>query len=177
MTATLLRVDVATRYLAGARAAVAKYGKIEHWDVSCVTDMDYLFWDAAGFNADISKWQTGNVVTMQGMFEGATSFNAFIGGWNTASVTTMRGMFREAKAFDQPIGGWDTSSVTDMTYMFYVATSFDQPIGNWNTSSLKSCAHIAPAPCSGAARRYPASGYPANAFVLALVFLGMSSAF
>ena len=107
-------VDAATRYLVDAGAATAKYGKIEHWDVSCVTDMSELFKDAAGFNADISEWQTGNVVTMHGMFRGATSFDGVIGGWNTASVKNMAWMFYGATSFNQSIGRWNTTSVTDM---------------------------------------------------------------
>ena len=52
---------------------VTKYGPIEEWDTSLVTNMDRVFWGADGtgastfksqFNADISKWFMGAVTTM-----------------------------------------------------------------------------------------------------------------
>ena len=55
-------------------AAIVKYGLIENWDVSEVTNLQSLFRttgnaqsdrDRASFNGDISKWQTGKVTNMQ----------------------------------------------------------------------------------------------------------------
>ena len=50
---------------------VLKYGAIEEWDVSEVTNMRYVFYgggDSAStfgtFNADLSKWDTGSVTKM-----------------------------------------------------------------------------------------------------------------
>ena len=50
---------------------VAKYGPIEEWDVSEVTNMKDLLYDPGystfqTFNADLSNWNTGAVTTMQG---------------------------------------------------------------------------------------------------------------
>ena len=42
----------------------ATYGPIEDWDVSEVTNMDYVFYNFGNFNADLSKWNTGAVTTM-----------------------------------------------------------------------------------------------------------------
>ena len=53
-------------------AAIVKYGLIENWDVSEVTNFQLLFKstgtaqsDRASFNGDISKWQTGKVTHME----------------------------------------------------------------------------------------------------------------
>ena len=49
---------------------VAKYGEIEHWDVSQVTIMSFLFYYTERgkniFNADLSKWNVANVLHMEG---------------------------------------------------------------------------------------------------------------
>ena len=74
-------------------AVEKKYGNINSWDTSCVTDMSELFQDK-------------------------TNFNDYIGDWDTSKVTTMKYMFRGALAFNQDIGNWNTSNVTDMKYMF-----------------------------------------------------------
>ena len=50
---------------------VATYGPIEDWDVSEVTNMNYVFTGFqtastfGSFNADLSKWNTGAVTTMR----------------------------------------------------------------------------------------------------------------
>ena len=43
---------------------VAKYGPIEDWDVSEVTNMAFVFCQFGSFNADLTKWNTGAVTTM-----------------------------------------------------------------------------------------------------------------
>ena len=49
--------------------AEKQYGPIAGWDVSGITDMSYLFYQMADFNADISSWNTSGVTNMKGMFE------------------------------------------------------------------------------------------------------------
>ncbi len=48
------------------QATIDKYGPIEDWDTSLVTDMSYVFYNKSSFNANISAWQVGNVTTMEG---------------------------------------------------------------------------------------------------------------
>ena len=43
-----------------------KYGPIEEWDVSDVSNLNYVFYNFGSFNADLSKWQTGKVTNMFG---------------------------------------------------------------------------------------------------------------
>ena len=45
-------------------AVILKYGNIEEWDVSQITNFQNLFLNKASFNGDISKWQTGKVINM-----------------------------------------------------------------------------------------------------------------
>ena len=99
-------------------AIIKKYGKIEDWNTSEVTDMSLLFEYCTNFNEDISKWDVSRVTNMYGMFHGAEKFNQPIGKWNTYSVINMGGMFFHTDYFNQPIGGWDVSKVTGMNGMF-----------------------------------------------------------
>jgi surface protein len=105
-------------------------------DLSGVTSLAYMFWDAASMNGAIGSWDTGNVTTMGGMFLRATSFNQDIGGWDTRNVTQMHDTFSGATSFNQDIGGWDTGNVENMLGMFFQATSFNQDIGGWNTGNV-----------------------------------------
>ncbi len=105
------------------------------WDVSAVTNMAYMFMDAALFNQDIGSWNTSAVTTMQSAFEGASAFNQDIGSWNTAAVIAITNMFKDATSFNQNIGSWNVSGVPDLQYMFAGATSFNQDIGSWSPST------------------------------------------
>ena len=102
------------------------------WDVSLVTDMNHVFYNARAFNADIGGWDVSSVTNMWHMFYNARAFNQDIGGWNVSSVTDMAGVFAGATAFNQDIGGWDVSSVTDMRSMFSGAVVFDQALNCWD---------------------------------------------
>ena len=53
-----------------------KYGEINNWDVSNVTDMTQMFYNAESFNQPLNKWNVSKVTNMGGMFYGANSFNA-----------------------------------------------------------------------------------------------------
>jgi surface protein len=127
------------------KAVIEKYGKIENWDTSRVTDMSSLFAseftginfeDISKFNEDISKWDVSNVTAMEDMFSGAESFNQPIGKWDVSKVTTMNFMFCGAESFNQPIGDWDVSNVTNMSYMFDEAVKFNRPINKWDVSNV-----------------------------------------
>jgi surface protein len=98
------------------KAVIIKYGKIEYWNVSKVTDMSHLFQNKTEFNESI----------------GASGRRK---GWNVSNVTKMSHMFDGATSFNQPIGSWDVSNVTDMSYMFKDAWNFNQFRGSprWYT--------------------------------------------
>lgn len=102
-----------------------------------VTDMRYMFFEAYKFNQNIGAWNTSNVTDMNGMFSGNSVFTpmAFNNGgsdsiknWNTSNVTDMSFMFYNASSFNQPIGSWDVSNVTDMQAMFFKNHAFNQPL-------------------------------------------------
>ena len=110
---------------------------IGDWDVRFVTNMSYMFYGAVEFNQPIGDWDVRNVTTMKCMFEKATTFNQPIGDWDVSNVTIMEWMFDSAVEFNQPIDGWDVSNVTYMGGMFFEAASFNQDISQWNVKNVK----------------------------------------
>ena len=117
-------------------AAEEQYGHIGYWDVSRVTNMQWLFAGQELFNDDITHWNVSNVTNMSHMFIGASSFNQPIGRWNVSMVTNMSHMFNLAASFNQNIGGWDVSNVTDMDFIFDDALEFNQNISGWNVNNV-----------------------------------------
>ena len=93
-------------------------------------------------NAAFGSWDVSGVTNMSVMFYDATSFNQDIGSWDVSSVTNMGGMFTNAKSFNQDIGSWDVSGVTDMSFMFYDNDAMSSAnlgkVKNWDVSSLTS---------------------------------------
>ena len=70
-------------------------GDISNWDVSKVTNMQYMFFKCNKFNQDISNWNVSNVTDMTGMFHSCESFNQDLSDWNVYKVKFNRGMFKD----------------------------------------------------------------------------------
>ena len=94
------------------RPVLMRYGPIQEWDTSNVTNMYGLFCHQREFNEDISRWDVSNVTTMENMFLQATLFN-------------------------QPISNWDVSKVVNMSYMFFQAKHFNQSLEKWNLRKVE----------------------------------------
>ena len=101
-------------------------------NTSEITDMSQLF-KSSKFNGDISNWDVSNVTNMGGMFWEATNFNQPLDKWDVSSVTNMSGMFAGAYNFNQALNDWDVSKVTNMTFMFEDAIAFKTKFNNGNS--------------------------------------------
>lgn len=110
---------------------------INHWNVSTITNMSEVFRDAETFNQPLNNWDVSNVTSMNEMFSFAAAFNQPIGNWNVSSVVNMSSVFAGAYAFNQAIGAWNVSNVQYMNQTFAVASSFNQDISGWDVSSVK----------------------------------------
>ncbi len=69
--------------------AVLRYGPIDQWDVSKVTEMSYLFSLQTDFNDNIESWNVANVINMSGMFQGCNQFNQPLHRWQVNQVRDM----------------------------------------------------------------------------------------
>ncbi len=113
------------------------FSGIEDWDMSKVTNTNYMFYNAKNFNHPLNKWDMSNVSSMKGMFYEAQSFNQPLDKWDTSNVTNMSEMFYKAKKFNQPLENWNVSNVRNMYGMFYETLSFNQPLAKWDIKSVE----------------------------------------
>lgn len=91
--------------------ALHRYGKINDWDVSQVTNMASLF-RSTRFNDPIDRWDVRHVMSMKKMFYDATEFNQSLDVWDVCTVVDMSYMFKNAKPFfNQPLASWNVGSV------------------------------------------------------------------
>ena len=111
-------------------------GNLSGWNVSSVNRMDYMFYTASSFNGNLSSWDVSSVNRMDGMFSHASSFNGNLSSWDVSSVTRMDHMFSRATDFNGNISSWNASSVNRMDYMFSGASSFNGSLSGWNVSSV-----------------------------------------
>jgi hypothetical protein len=87
-------------------AATNKYGTMNCWDVSRITDTSFLFENDETINEPIHCWNVSSVTDMSYMFKGATSFNQPLDMWNVNSVEKMEQMFYGATTFNQTLCEW-----------------------------------------------------------------------
>lgn len=104
------------------------FGNPNAWDVSSITDLDFLFYGKTQDNhPDISTWNVFNVTSMQGTFSNST-FNGQLNKWNVENVTDFSYCFANNVVFNQPLFRWNTQDARTLKYMFYNAWSFNQSI-------------------------------------------------
>ncbi len=89
-------------------------------DVSQVTDMSFMFFDALSLaQLNTSDWNVSSVTDMSYMFIGALNLKSFdLNNWDVSSVEDMKYMFVNVNIIDLDIANWDFDSVANMDMMF-----------------------------------------------------------
>eukprot|EP00588_Corethron_pennatum_P013403 CAMPEP_0194277496 /NCGR_PEP_ID=MMETSP0169-20130528/9813_1 /TAXON_ID=218684 /ORGANISM="Corethron pennatum, Strain L29A3" /LENGTH=284 /DNA_ID=CAMNT_0039021495 /DNA_START=356 /DNA_END=1213 /DNA_ORIENTATION=- len=126
-------------YISHQETAEEKYGNINSWCISGVTDLSNLFVsdnddEYNDFNGDLNGWDLSSVTSLVQTFYDARQFNGDISDWNLSSVTDFFGCFYHANSFDQNISTWDLSLVQLFNYAFYGAEAFNQAISGWDVT-------------------------------------------
>uniref|UniRef100_A0A7S0GFK1 BspA family leucine-rich repeat surface protein n=1 Tax=Proboscia inermis TaxID=420281 RepID=A0A7S0GFK1_9STRA len=137
-------------YVLDEEYAVKRYGPIESWDTSEVTDMSYLFFHGRcsenslidicikrlkNFDEDISAWDVSSVTKFESMFFSSERFNADISAWDTSNAENMSRFFYGSRAFNADISAWDVNSVTENNMMLKGATSFVHDLTSWTLAN------------------------------------------
>ena len=107
--------------------------RIGKWDVSRVTNFNYVFANFQRFNEPL-EWDTSNAVKMRNMFTHCKKFNQTLK-WNVKKVKNMHGIFEDCTEFNQPLD-WETDSLENTDFMFSKCEKFNQPL-NWNMRKVK----------------------------------------
>ena len=76
-----------------------------------------IFTGTQEFDQDLSKWDVSKVTRMEGMFFQARVFNGDLSKWNVGQVTNMDNMFSGANSFNQDLSKWDVTQVVGMIWM------------------------------------------------------------
>jgi surface protein len=107
-----------------------------NWDVSNVTNMRYMFYKASSANPNTTNWDVSNVIDMGNMFRSASSANPDTTNWDVSNVIDMGAIFRDTTSANPDVSNWDVSNVTNMRYMFYKASSANPNTTNWDVSNV-----------------------------------------
>ena len=110
---------------------------VSDWDVSNVRSLGFMFCHARSFNCDLSNWDVSNAVNIKHMFEHAYEFESDLSGWNTGKVESMTSLFNEARVFKSDLSGWDTRNVKYMGHMFFGAESFESDLSGWDVGNVE----------------------------------------
>ena len=124
--------------------AISRYGNMNTWVTTKVTDMSYLFYqlydDNLAYSFDnindvISDWDVSNVTTLKGFLKGTEYFNQPLN-WNVSNVKNMREMFFCCSNLNNPINFKNLSNVNNMDEMFAHCYNLKQDFSDWDVNGV-----------------------------------------
>lgn len=134
---------------------------LENWDVSNVSNMNYIFTNCISFDCDLGAWNTESATTMTSTFWdcrlydgrglenwdvskigdfqwlfGLSAITQDISGWDMSSAQYLSGMFYQCPVFNVDLSAWNTSNVETGVDMFVSAAAYNQPIEKWDLGKM-----------------------------------------
>ena len=127
--------------------------KINTWDVSKMTSLDWVFGDNTWFNENIGDWDVSNVRSFSHTFISAKSFSRCeISKWNVRAEGSMKGAFYNCEKFNCDLNDWDVSKVNDFMQVFWNSPQSIANTASWydqNPIFGDSCKAGQPGGCPG----------------------------
>jgi hypothetical protein len=127
--------------------------KINTWDVSKMTSLDWVFGDNTWFNENIGDWDVSNVRSFSHTFISAKSFSRCeISKWNVRAEGSMKGAFYNCEKFNCDLNDWDVSKVNEFIQVFWNSPQSIANTASWydqNPIFGDSCKAGQPGGCPG----------------------------
>jgi hypothetical protein len=110
-------------------------------DLSSTTSMESYFRNCTSIVdiPNIGSWDLSNITVLQFTFFGATSFNADIRNWDVSNVLLFTSTLRNCPAFSYSIGDWNVSKaismsslLRDKTPLTYSTANMDDIYNKWS---------------------------------------------
>ena len=116
-----------------------KIGKviIDEWNVSNVKDIQFMAWQCAYFEADLSKWNVSNLEYAGGAFLGCKKFNSDLSNWNVSNLYEASSMFLYCDNFNSDLSRWNVSNLVGASQMFKECKSFNSDLSKWDVSNVQ----------------------------------------
>lgn len=102
-------------------SSITTIPNINFWNMSGITSISNMFYNAGNFNSNIGSWNTSAITDMSFVFGldiGNSSFNQNIGSWVVTGVTTFNGFMAQANStnfsttnLDAIYNSWSTQNV------------------------------------------------------------------
>jgi protein-tyrosine-phosphatase len=127
--------------------------KINTWDVSKMTSLDWVFGDNTWFNENIGDWDVSNVRSFSHTFISAKSFSRCeISKWNVRAEGSMENAFYNCEKFNCDLNDWDVSKVNDFIQIFWNCPITIENTASWYDQTpvfAQTCKSYAPGGCPG----------------------------
>jgi len=130
------------------RQGVSAFNQPLSFDTSKVTNMGYMFFQAAAFNQELS-FDMSKVTFTYGMFSGSSGRLKPPDSYTFTTKTSLQSAvsaynFNPTAAIAKYglIANWVVSAITDMSSLFYNMRIFNADISNWDTSSVTTMARM-----------------------------------
>lgn len=113
-------------------------GDVSLWDVSGVTNMEYMFYKCEHFNCDLSKWEPKSLQDAHGMFSYCYEFEGRgLENWEVPELKDAHDMFEECSNLDFDITKWKPVSLEQSQRMFIRCKKFKgKGLDEWKTPNL-----------------------------------------
>lgn len=113
------------------------------WDVSHVTNMEYMFAGLERFNCNVAGWDVRNVIYMNSMFSSCKKFNQDLDAWGPRlmHIKNTDWMFRGCTSYTYPLLHWKQNTKIDMARLGLGDDGSDvypQPVYKWEMPQYRS---------------------------------------